>query len=103
LLYGITEIKDKNFPIRCAIQFYINVINSLFVYQPFFLLQKWTNIYTNLFLFDSERASGIIFKRRPPVKMVDLHGEVTFISAFGIRDIFVYSSIDFDIDYQYTR
>jgi hypothetical protein len=39
--------------------------------------------------FDSERASGIIFNIRPPVKMVDFHGEVTFILVFdGIRDIF---------------
>jgi hypothetical protein len=46
----------------------------------------------NVFLFDSEfdseQASGIIFNRRPPVKMVDFHGEVTFISVFdGIRDV----------------
>jgi hypothetical protein len=41
------------------------------------------------FLFDSERASGIIFTLRLPVKMVGFHGEVTFISAFdSIRDIF---------------
>jgi hypothetical protein len=39
--------------------------------------------------FDSERASGIIFTLRPPVKMVDFHSEVTFISVFGgTRDIF---------------
>jgi hypothetical protein len=39
--------------------------------------------------FDSERASRIMFNRRSPVKMVDFHGEVTFISVFdGIKDIF---------------
>jgi hypothetical protein len=39
--------------------------------------------------FYSERASGVMFNRRPPVKMVDFYSEVTFISAFGgIRDIF---------------
>jgi hypothetical protein len=39
--------------------------------------------------FDSERASGIMFNRRPPVKMADFQGEITFISVFdGIRDIF---------------
>jgi hypothetical protein len=44
---------------------------------------------TNFFLFDSERASSIMFNLRPPIKMVDFHGEVTFISVFnGIRDIF---------------
>jgi hypothetical protein len=42
----------------------------------------------NLFLFDSELASGIVFTCRPPVKMEDFHGEVTFISVFdGIREI----------------
>jgi hypothetical protein len=48
---------------------------------------------TNFFLFDSEfdseRASDIILNIRPPVKMVDFHGEVTFILVFdGIRGIF---------------
>jgi hypothetical protein len=42
------------------------------------------------FKFDSEQPSaGIIVNRRPPVKMADFHGEVTFISVFDcIRDIF---------------
>jgi hypothetical protein len=45
---------------------------------------------TNFFLFDSEQAYGIIFNHRPPVKMVDFHGEVTFILVFdSIRDILI--------------
>jgi hypothetical protein len=89
MLYGFTEIKDYLFSTRCAIKFYINVINSHFVYRRFSLLKKWTKFRIKCFLFDSERASGIIFNRRPPIKMVDFHGEVTFISVFdGIRDIF---------------
>jgi hypothetical protein len=68
------------------------------MYQRFFFLQKWTKVYTNFFLFDSEfdsePAFAITFNRRPPVKMVDFHGEVTFISVFdGIRDIFEAQSI----------
>jgi hypothetical protein len=42
-----------------------------------------------IFLFDSERVSNIMFNLRPPVKMADFHDEVAFISVFeGIRDIF---------------
>jgi hypothetical protein len=38
--------------------------------------------------FESEQASVIMFNLRPPVKIVDFHGKVTFISVFdGIRDI----------------
>jgi hypothetical protein len=37
--YIFTEIKDNFFTIRCAIQFYINVINTLFAYQHFSSLQ----------------------------------------------------------------
>jgi hypothetical protein len=41
------------------------------------------------FLFDSGQASDIMFNCRPPVKMVDFHGEDTFTSGLdGIRDIF---------------
>jgi hypothetical protein len=39
-------------------------------------------VCTNFFSFNPEFDSGIMFKRRPPVKMVDFHGEVTFISVF---------------------
>jgi hypothetical protein len=46
-------------------------------------------VRAKFFLFDSERDSGIIFNCRPPVKMVDFHGEVIFLSVFdGFRDIF---------------
>jgi hypothetical protein len=58
-------------------KFYINLINILFVFLRFCLHQKWTKVRTKFFLFDSERASDIMFNRRPPVKMVDFHGEVT--------------------------
>jgi hypothetical protein len=44
-----------------------------------FILEKWTKLCINFFLFDSEFDSGIMFNRRPPVKMVDFHGEITFI------------------------
>jgi hypothetical protein len=33
-------------------------------------------VRVKFFLFDSERASGIVCKLRPPVKMIDFHGEV---------------------------
>jgi hypothetical protein len=93
MLCGFTEIKDNLFIIRCAIKFYINIINIVFVYRQFFLPKKWTKVRTEFFYlilnFDFERASGIIFKHRPSVKMIDFHGEVTFISVFdGVRDIF---------------
>jgi hypothetical protein len=46
-------------------------------------------VHNKFSFFDSERASGITFNCRPPVKMVDFHCEITFISVFdGIRDIF---------------
>jgi hypothetical protein len=81
--------KRLSFFIVCAIKFYVNVINVCFVYYRFFLLKKWTKFRINCFLFDSERDSGIIFNRRPPVKMADFQSEVTFISVFdGIRFIF---------------
>jgi hypothetical protein len=32
-------------------------------------------VHTKFFLFDSERASGMVFNRRPPVKMVDFHDD----------------------------
>jgi hypothetical protein len=38
--------------------------------------------------FDSERISAILCNLRPPVKIVDFQGEVSFISVFdGIRYI----------------
>jgi hypothetical protein len=40
MLYRFTEIKDNLFTIKCAILFYINVINSFFAYQWLFLLKK---------------------------------------------------------------
>jgi hypothetical protein len=47
-------------------------------------------VRANFFLFDSERASGIVFNLRPPVKMVDFHCEAAFVSVFdGIRDKFL--------------
>jgi hypothetical protein len=43
---------------------------------------KWTKVYTKFFLFDSEQAADFVFNGRPPVEMVDFHGEVTFTSVF---------------------
>jgi hypothetical protein len=60
----------------------MNIINSLFVYQKFVLLQRWTKVHVKFFLFDSERASGIMFILRLPVKMVDFQGEVTLYIGF---------------------
>jgi hypothetical protein len=58
----------------------------------YFSLKSGLTCVPNFFYdseFDSERASGIMFNRRPPVKMADFQGEITFISVFdGIRDIF---------------
>jgi hypothetical protein len=49
-----------------------NIINAVCVQRRFFLLRKWTKVRPNFFLFDSDfdskRASGIMFKRRLPVK-----------------------------------
>jgi hypothetical protein len=89
MLYEFSRIKDVLFTNRCAIKFYINIINSYFVYQWFFLLKKWNKVRINLFLFDSERASGIMFNLRHPVKMVGFHGEVTFISVFDALKTFL--------------
>jgi hypothetical protein len=79
MLYEFTELKYNIFIIRCAINFYINIVNTLFVYRRFFLLKKWTKVSANFFSFDSEfdseRASSIMFNLRPPVKLVDFHGE----------------------------
>jgi hypothetical protein len=52
MLYGFTEIKDDHFMIRCAIKFYINVINAVFVCQRFFYLESGLKWGTKLFLFD---------------------------------------------------
>jgi hypothetical protein len=67
------------------------VIITVVVWWQLFLLKKWTKVGAKLFFFDPEFLTQIFFKRRAPVKMVDLfHGEVvTFVSGFdGIRDIF---------------
>jgi hypothetical protein len=55
------------------------MITTVIVWWQFFLLKKWTKVRAYFFIFCSEQASGIIFNIRPPVKMVDFHGEVTFI------------------------
>jgi hypothetical protein len=39
-------MKDNLLSIRCAIKFYINIINSLFVHQRFVLLEKWIKVRT---------------------------------------------------------
>jgi hypothetical protein len=57
----------------------------------YFSLKSGLKWVPNYFFFDPEFLTQIFFKRRAPVKMVDLfHGEVvTFVSGFdGIRDIF---------------
>jgi hypothetical protein len=67
VLSRFPEIKNNLFTIRRAIKVCIDIINILFVYQQFCLLKKQTKVHTNLFLFDSERASGIILKSRQPM------------------------------------
>jgi hypothetical protein len=49
MLYGFTEIKENNFIIKCAIKFDINMIKTIFVYQQFLLLKKWTKMRTIFF------------------------------------------------------
>jgi hypothetical protein len=55
MLYEFTEIKDNYLINRCAIKFFINVVNVTFVYWRFFLLKKWIKVRINFFLLDSER------------------------------------------------
>jgi hypothetical protein len=51
-----------------------------------FSLPNWIKVHSKIFLFDS----GFDSERALALKMVDFHGEVTFISVFdGIRDIYV--------------
>jgi hypothetical protein len=61
-VYGFTKIKDDHFTIRCAITFYINIINTVVVWWQFFLLKKWTKVGANFF-FDSEFLIWVLFQR----------------------------------------
>jgi hypothetical protein len=78
----ISEIKDDRFIIRCAIKLYINIVNTFCVYWWGFYLQSGLNCVPIFFIWFWASLSGIICNRRPPVKMVDFHGEVTFLSVF---------------------
>jgi hypothetical protein len=79
--------------------------------SSFFSFKSGLNYIPNFFLFDSEigseRVYGIMFKLRPPVKMFDFHGEVTFIgtvyneASFLAVKIYIncYSKVQIYIDY----
>jgi hypothetical protein len=57
-------------------------INAVFVYQQFFFFKSVLKRVSIFFYLILSEPSGIIFRLRPPVKMVNFHGEVSFISVF---------------------
>jgi hypothetical protein len=90
-LYGFTKIKDDRSIIRCAVKFYINMINTIVVWWQFFPLKMWTKVRIDFFFLILNFLILVLFQGPPASKNGrSFHGEVvTFISVIdGIRGIF---------------
>jgi hypothetical protein len=74
-----TEIHSFFVTIRYTIKLWTNLIKILFAIEQWFIPQKWIKVHAKKFDFISERASGIGFKTRTPIKIDDfLSGHTPF-------------------------